>query len=592
VSATPTSEAGVSRTRPVRSAEIALAGVYEISKLLTSPNSLEMTLAGALNLLSNFMDMRHGLIALLGKDGSPEVVVGTGWSEATAKRYFERLPERAIGRIVVTQTPLVIEHMKSDPLFESWSFSEWGAAEGDSSFIGVPVKDRGQVIGTLTIDREMREQPYFLFDDDVRFLTMVANLLGQAIRLQRLIARDRERLMGETRRLEKAIEHGATLPQGGAQPGGIIGQSAAIRTVFDKVGRVARSHSPVLLRGESGTGKEMFAKALHDLSPRNKGPFVAVNCAALAESVLESELFGHEKGSFTGAASQRKGRFEVADGGTLFLDEIGEISRAFQAKLLRVLQLGEFERVGGSHTVRVDVRLVAATNRNLEEAVARGEFRADLYYRVSVVPIFLPPLRDRKEDIPQLAREFLRRFNAEHVSDLSLTESAIAVLEECCFPGNVRELKNCVRRTATLAHGTRIVADDFACRHDECMSSVLWNKPAEPANVGYVSLPIPRAGLIRGRAPLSAGRPESDGLNGAGSVGAVQPPRLPVSEEPAAAEADPGSAQGDGEPARQHLIETMETAGWVQAKAARLLGITARQVGYALRKHGIDVKKF
>jgi Nif-specific regulatory protein len=234
--------------------------------------------------------------------------------------------------------------------------------------------------------------------------------------------------------------------------------------LLEKITIVAKSNSTVLVRGESGTGKELIAKAIHELSPRAKGPFVKINCAALPESVLESELFGHEKGAFTGAINARKGRFELADKGTLFLDEIGEISPAFQAKLLRVLQEQEFERVGGNHTIKVDVRVVTATNRNLEEAVARKEFRADLYYRISVVPILMPPLRDRRSDIPQLATEFLRRFNGENDRTLTFDAKAMEVLMGCGFPGNVRELENCVQRTATLARGPSIMMDDFACR--------------------------------------------------------------------------------------------------------------------------------
>ena len=461
--------AGAAPAKGIRRSDIALVGVYEISKLLTVPARLESSLAGVLHLLASFLDMRHGLIALLDDDGAPEVVVGSGWSEATARRYFARLPERAIGRIVVTKMPLVIEHMKQDSLFENWDFSEWNESDGDWSFIGVPIKDRGKVIGTMTIDRELGDAAYYSFDEDVRFLTMIANLIGQTVRLQRLIVRDRERLMDSQRRLEKTMEYSSSTDERtSVHAGAIIGGTPQIRSVLEKVRRVARSDSPVLLRGESGTGKELFANALHELSARNKGPFVAVNCAALAESVLESELFGHEKGAFTGAVSQRKGRFEVAHRGTLFLDEIGEISPTFQAKLLRVLQLGEFERVGGTEKIKVDVRLVAATNRNLEEAVAHGDFRADLYYRINVVPILLPALRERRADIPLLAREFVNRFNAEHDTTYSLTESAVAVLSSCYFPGNIRELENCVRRTATLAQVTRIVADDFACRHDEC----------------------------------------------------------------------------------------------------------------------------
>jgi Nif-specific regulatory protein len=370
--------------------DVALFGVYEISKLLTAPAQLEVTLARVLQVLSSFLDMRSSLIALLGDDGSPEIVVGSGWTAATARRYFERLPERAIGQIVVTQMPLAVPDVKEDALFERWNFSEWGSPDAHLAFVGVPVKDRGRVIGTLTIDREHRGHGHLRLDEDVRFLAMIANLVGQTVRLHRLVASDRERLIDVQHRLQKAVEWAA--PEGRSPHQGIVGQSEAIRAVLDKVRIVAKGHSTVLLRGESGTGKQLFAKALHDLSPRRTGPFVSVNCAALAESVLESELFGHEKGAFTGAAGLRKGRFELADGGTLFLDEIGEISPSFQAKLLRVLQEGEFERVGGASTIKVNVRLVSATNRNLEDAVARGAFRADLYYRISVIPIFLPPL--------------------------------------------------------------------------------------------------------------------------------------------------------------------------------------------------------
>ncbi|MGO9514099.1 MAG: nif-specific transcriptional activator NifA [Steroidobacteraceae bacterium] len=567
-----TKVAGAAPAKGIRRSDIALAGVYEISKLLTVPARLETSLAGVLQLLASFLDMRHGLIALLDDDGAPEVVVGSGWSEATARRYFARLPERAIGRIVVTKMPLVIQHMKQDALFENWDFSEWNESDGDWSFIGVPIKDRGKVIGTMTIDRELGDAAYYSFDEDVRFLTMIANLIGQTVRLQRLIVRDRERLMDSQRRLEKTMEYSSSTDERtSAHAGAIIGGTREIRSVLEKVRRVARSDSPVLLRGESGTGKELFANALHELSARNKGPFVAVNCAALAESVLESELFGHEKGAFTGAVSQRKGRFEIAHRGTLFLDEIGEISPTFQAKLLRVLQLGEFERVGGTEKIKVDFRLVAATNRNLEEAVARGDFRADLYYRISVVPILLPALRERRADIPLLAREFVERFNAEHDTTYSLTESALGVLTSCSFPGNIRELENCVRRTATLAQATRIVADDFACRHDECLSAVLW-KRSEPS-------PPVSADACAGCA-----MPGSNGV-GATPIGAAAPAIR------AAAPAIERSAE-EPEADRERLIEAMERAGWVQAKAARLLGLSARQIGYALRKYGISVKKF
>jgi Nif-specific regulatory protein len=534
-----------------RRADVALWGVYEVSKLLVTAERLEVTLAKVLHVLASFFDMQHGLVALLDEAGEPEVVVGAGWTEATATKYrdyFDKLPERLVGSIVVRRMPVVVESARRDPLFEGFDFSGWGAGD-DLSFIGVPIRDRGRVVGTLTIDRQRSSQQH-QFDEEVRLLTMIANMVGQSVRLQTMIARDRERLLEEQHRLGKLLEHAA--PEGAApHPTGLIGESAALQSVLEKLRVVARTNTAVLLRGESGTGKELCARALHDLSPRSGKPFVAVNCAALPEAVLESELFGHEKGAFTGAVSLRKGRFELADGGTLFLDEVGEISLAFQAKLLRVLQEGELQRVGGSATLEVDVRLVTATNKNLEEAVTRGEFRADLYYRISVVPIALPPLRARKEDIPPLAREFLRRFNDEHGTRLEFEPGALSLLSACNFPGNVRELENCVRRTATFAKGPTLAASEFACKHDGCLSAVL-----QPVPLGT---------------PLHP-----------------SPPRGPPVARPLPSPAEPSAPKGE----RERLIEALESAGWVQAKAARLLGLTARQIGYALRKHKIEVRKF
>lgn len=572
----PTSD-GLFSTR----AEVALHGVYEISKLLAVPARLEATLSSVLTLLSSFLEMHHGLIAMLDEKGEPNMVVGLGWSETNVKKSFERLPERAVGQIVTTKMPIVVENVAADPLFSGWAAAEWGQIGAQVSFIGVPIKDRDRVIGTLTIDRIWDGKANFRFDEDVRFLVMIANLVGQTVRLHDVVARDRERLMAEQRRLEKELSGTASAnasAKGETRLRGIVGESGAIRSVIDKLKIVADSNTTVLLRGESGTGKELFARATHDLSPRRKGPFISLNCAALPESMLESELFGHEKGAFTGALTQRKGRFELADGGTLFLDEIGEISPAFQAKLLRVLQEGEFERVGGMRTLKVNVRLVTATNKNLESAVAKGEFRADLYYRINVVSISLPPLRERPDDIYPLAKEFLRRFNDEHRTQLTLTDSARQVLEGCYFPGNVRELENCVRRTATLSHDAKIVANDFACLHDDCLSATLWkgaNKAAETFNI-----------LPRGVMPLAPQAPR-----------VVEPPPPSEAEAPAGANACPQSDKcsvinGDGPGERERLLNAMETAGWVQAKAARLLNLTPRQIGYALRKHNIPIKKF
>jgi len=560
-------------------AEVALHGVYEVSKILAVPARLESTLSNVLMLLSSFLEMRHGLIALLDEKGDPEAVVGLGWNETNAKSHFQRLPERAIGQIVTTKMPLVVENVANDPLFADWQAAEMDKPGAMISFIGVPIKERERIIGTLTIDRVWEGKASYRFDEDVRFLVMIANLIGQTVRLHEVISRDRQRLLGEKHRLEKELSETVNARRE-IRPkfGGIIGDSPAIKAVLDKIAVAARSNSTVLLRGESGTGKELFARATHDLSPRKKGPFIKVNCAALPESLLESELFGHEKGAFTGAVSQRKGRFELADGGTLFLDEIGEISPTFQAKLLRVLQEGEFERVGAMKTMKVDVRIVAATNRNLEEAVSKGEFRADLYYRINVISIQLPALRNRRDDIFLLAREFLERFNGEHGTHMNFAMSARDVLEGCFFPGNVRELQNCVWRTATLSKEAKIVAEDFACRHDDCLSSTLWKgtiASAQPFNIlpNTVTPAFPRSAV-------------AESASGAERGGSHAPGNSRFEPDPYA------GLGGDGRAERERLIEAMELAGWVQAKAARLLNLTPRQIGYALRKHDVEIKKF
>lgn len=569
------------KSEPRQLSEIALIGIYEVSKILARPARLEMTLSGVLNLLSSFLDMQHGTVMLLDDEDVPDVVIGTSWTEDVAAEGLVRLPRKALDQIVATAMPLVVQNARGHPLFQNTNIGDASESVEEPqplSFIGVPIKIEDKVVGTLSIDRVWDERSMFRADQDMRFLTMIANLIGQTIHLHRVIGRDRERLMDESRRLEKEL---TSVKPSKARPrvSGIVGDSAPIRALLAKIEIVAQSNATVLLRGESGTGKELFARAIHEVSRRSKGPFVKLNCAALPESVLESELFGHEKGAFTGAVNTRKGRFELADGGTIFLDEIGEISPAFQAKLLRVLQEGEFDRVGSTKTQKVDVRVVAATNRNLEDAVTHGTFRADLYYRISVVPLILPSLRERKGDIPVLAEAFLSRFNKENERNLTLAPSAVDVLKACYFPGNVRELENCVCRTATLASGTAIVGDDFACRHDQCLSALLW-KGSSPSPPQRPQLRIPLQ-ILPAAAKGSIDRATS----------------RPTAVEPAAApsvDRVDSLVEHDGEQGseRERLVEAMEKAGWVQAKAARILGLTPRQIGYALKKHGIEIRHF
>jgi two-component system, NtrC family, response regulator HydG len=273
------------------------------------------------------------------------------------------------------------------------------------------------------------------------------------------------------RSVRKALEKQALVQEnralrarlaGLSAPGGLIGQSPVFRATLDLVRQAAASHATVLVTGESGTGKELVARALHELSPLADGPFVAVNCAAIPETILEAELFGYERGAFTGAVARKEGRFERAHKGTLFLDEVGEMSPAVQVKLLRVVQEGEIERLGGSGPIPVDVRLVAATNRDLKKEVAEGRFRSDLYYRLDVVAIALPPLRERPEDIPLLAAHFLRHYCEKNGKQLAgFTPEAERAMEGYAWPGNVRELENAVERAVVLSRGPMIGVDDL-----------------------------------------------------------------------------------------------------------------------------------
>ncbi|MGY4501475.1 Nif-specific regulatory protein [Bradyrhizobium sp. GM24.11] len=575
--ALPTASAGPSASI-LPSQEKSLSTIFEIVHTLTGLCQLEAKLASVIERLPSLVQMRRGIVCLFEHDGVPQIIVDDGGSEGRDARCGGRLPQGAIDQIVATGRPLIVQNVALHSIFSSSDVEMLDAAGNTCvGFIGVPIEIDEKVVGTLSIDRIADNGTHAQLEDDLRLLTMVASLLGQTAKLHCIFVRDRGRLMDEEFRLQKQLSselkpHGRERKK--VQVEGIIGDSPALRAMLEKIELIAKSNSTVLLRGESGTGKELVTKAIHERSARAKRPFIKLNCAALTETVLESELFGHEKGAFTGAFNARKGRFELADKGTLFLDEIGEISASFQAKLLRVLQEQEFERVGGNQTIKVDVRVIAATNKNLEEAVARKEFRADLYYRISVVPLLLPPLRERRTDIPLLAARFLKNFNNENGRDLVFNSSAVDVLMNCGFPGNVRELENCVQRTATLAHGSSIARDDFACWHGQCLSATLWK--CGPEQVARQPSPIISL-------PARLSMPPTQAVAHVQPVGSELTPLEPPGRPSI------GAAKVTD---REHVIAAMERSGWVQAKAARLLGLTPRQIGYALRRHGIEIKRF
>ncbi len=557
---------------------LALDALYEIAKSFAAAPDPVAEVPQIFNVLSSFLDLRHGVLATLAEPGegvgvNPYVIAATAFQRSPEAPASDVLPD-AVARIV----------FRSGVPFVSFDLAaEFGEdavpkrlRDAGQTLIAVPLRDPERshfVLGVLAAYRSHDHNRSGFSDADVRVLTMVASLLEQALRFRRRIARDRERALEDTRRMLQTV----TEQRGPAAPvslDGIVGSSPAIAEVVAQIKRVASTRMPVLLRGESGTGKELFARAVHAQSPRAKGPFIRVNCAALSETLLESELFGHEKGAFTGANALKKGRFELADGGTLFLDEIGEISPAFQSKLLRVLQEGEFERVGGAKTIKVDTRIVAATNRDLEDAVARGQFRADLYFRICVVPIVLPPLRNRKSDIKPLAQLFLDRFNKQNGTNVKFAGDAFDQICRCQFPGNVRELENCVNRAAALSDGAIVLAEELACRQGACLSAELFRLQDGASPIGGLAVGRMITPTVRVSAPPP---PEP------------APEPAPAPEAPARDEAPLRTKTA--QLSREELVRALDSAGWVQAKAARLLGMTPRQIAYALQKFEIELRK-
>jgi Nif-specific regulatory protein len=568
----------LSRVAMNERSHVELITVYEICRLLGGTLDIERTFRAALNVLAAHLGLPRMMIVMPDPDGDVPLQVhsSVGLSREQEQRGHWNVGEGVIGRVYATGLPVTVPDVSQAPEFidRTGAF----AAPDDAhmmAFIVVPMKTDSAVLGVLAAQREV--QGGARLSDDQRMLTMVASLLAQTAALHAAVRAEHQRLLEESMRLQKAL---AREPRGRHTLDNVIGDSRPMQVVFNEVHQAAPSRATVLLRGESGTGKEAIARAIHYLSPRKDGPFIKVNCAALTESLLESELFGHEKGAFTGAIGERKGRFELAHGGTLFLDEIGDVSAAFQAKLLRVLQEREFERVGGGRPVKVDVRLICATNRDLERMVQRGEYRADLYYRINVVGIFLPPLRERRQDIPLLVAHFLARFNKENRRNLKITPEAMKVLTSCYWPGNVRELENCVERTATMLAGDVIRDLAFPCRQNRCLTQTLHFVDKADAVAAVESLHAMPARPAPATDDDEAD--EGDTPDGITRIG-------PVQHLPPGGLRSQGNEPPDGE--RNRLIWAMEQCGWVQAKAARLLRVTPRQLGYALQKHRIEVRK-
>ena len=507
--------------------ESQLAALFEVSSVLSRSLNLRQTLREVLSVLHERGRMSHGLVCLLDEERGELLISALHGKDAEPFETVTYQPgEGVIGHILSSNQPWIITRVADEPRF----LDRLNLYDPQLPFIGVPIRiGEDHPIGVFAAQPPSGDA---LLGYRSRFLEMVANLIGQAIRLARTVEAEQRALREERDTLRREVKgtHGFD---------SIIGRAQPMRVVFEQVRQVAKWNTTVLIRGESGTGKELIANAIHYNSPRARAPFVKLNCAALPDNLLESELFGHEKGAFTGAVAQRKGRFEQADGGTIFLDEIGEISPAFQAKLLRVLQEGELERVGGGRTIRVDVRVIAATNRDLEAEVRAGDFREDLYYRLNVMPIRMPALRERIEDIPDLARFLVNKVARTQSRALEITDSALRVLVRYDWPGNVRELENCMERAAVMCEDGVIDRD--------IINLTGMNVTTEGQDYSQSSMVTPG--------------PQID-LN------------------------DPNLDE------RERVIAALEEAGWVQAKAARLLNMTPRQIAYRIQTLNIKMRQF
>lgn len=499
--------------------ETELECLYAVSQILSRSLDFRETLSEVLRALNDAGRMSHGMISLLDEESGDLLVSALHEGPVPFNTVRYKQGEGLIGAIMESGEPLVIERLSEEDRF----LDRLGVYDHGLPFIGVPILIDNETAGVLMAQPLGGVSALVKHE---RFLEMVANLIGQSVLLAKTVQDEQLALKTERDSLRREVrgEHGFS---------NMVGHTRGMRMIFEQVRQVAKWDTTVLIRGESGTGKELIANAIHYNSPRANGPFIKLNCAALPDTLLESELFGHEKGAFTGAVSMRKGRFEQAHGGTIFLDEIGEITPAFQAKLLRVLQEGEFERVGGTQTQQVDVRVVAATNKNLEDEVQSGNFREDLYYRLNVMPIFPPPLRERVEDIPDLANFLVEKLSRNQGRELELMDGAMSLLMQYEWPGNVRELENCLERAAVMSGEGKI--DENAINH----TGLRFESSAAPA---------------------------------AGSTCNVDFDAPDLDE-------------------RERVIAALEQAGWVQAKAARLLGMTPRQIGYRIQTLNITMKQ-
>lgn len=498
--------------------------LLDISSLLNKRfKELKDSLPSVLQMLAQYILAEKVILTILNRSNSQiSIEVAFGLSEEEKNKGTYKIGEGIIGKVVESGKPVVIPKISEAGDFLNKTGTANSINGNDVSFICVPVKEENEIVGTLSIHRKYNQ--HITFAEDARILSIVGAMIAQVVRMRQEYAEEIERLQEENFKLHVELKERI-------RPSNIIGNSGKMQAVFELIDKVASTNATVLIRGESGTGKELIADAIHFNSMRKDRPFIKVNCAALPEGLIESELFGHERGAFTGANLLRKGRFEAAEGGTIFLDEIGDLPASTQVKLLRVLQEREFERLGSTKTIKSDVRIICATNRELEESIKKNEFREDLFYRINVFPVFIPPLRERINDIPGLVDHFIARFNKNHNRNIKrISSSAIDMLMLYHWPGNIRELENCVERACIL-----------------CTDNVIRSHNLPPTLQTSVSSNTKTKGTL-------------DSI-----LGRVE---------------------------KQMIKETLLSTNGNIIKAAEFLGVTERMMGLRIKKYNIDPKRF
>jgi Nif-specific regulatory protein len=500
--------------------------LFDISYTLESSLELREVIRPVLQRMSVVMGMRRGTITILNRNrGDLFITEVIGLPIGKTKEDYLRECRQIIEQTTQSGQAVVVRDIRKEPALQERCANDPALVDETATpiaYLCVPIKFGEESVGSLSVECDVTASTNL--PAHRRLLSLIANVVAQTVHFHRAAREKMEALQQENERLQEQL-------RSSLRPRNMVGNADAMRSVYLHVEQVANSTTTVLIRGESGTGKELVARALHEQSPRKNKGFLKFNCAALPESIIESELFGHEKGAFTGAISMRKGRFEVASGGTIFLDEIGDISPATQVKLLRVLQEKEFERVGGHAPIKCDVRIIAATSRNLEEMMEQGKFRADLYYRLNVFPIYVPPLRERKSDILLLADYFVGKFNVANGREVKrISTAAIDLLMSYHWPGNVRELENCIERAVLLCNATSIEAHHLP-------PTLQKRDPSENTPSGTLDA----------------------------ALGALE---------------------------YEMIVAELKACDGNMAKAARNLGITERQIGLRVKRFGIDFKRF